>query len=165
MFSGANLFKRVYATHEAENRQKSSTSEEVDVYGELSTNEREKNRKIKKCWEKVAPKLRSLIFAEKNTVNVLPDDYYANPDYHRDSNWLVQRYLRISIVSRKIVEGNYFNAFVTFAICVAGILVGVQTYPGLADNPIVDDLDHSVLAIFTLEIVMKVCMEGLKPWM
>eukprot|EP00937_MAST-01D_sp_MAST-1D-sp2_P002973 g2973.t1 len=54
--------------------------------------------------------------------------------------------------------------FILGVIIFAGVLVGVQTYPGMDEDPVVQYCDLVVLAIFTVEIALKVFQEGFKPW-
>ena len=49
-------------------------------------------------------------------------------------------------------------------IIFAGVLVGVQTFPGYEDDPIISWLDLLVLAIFTVEVALKIFSEGFQPW-
>lgn len=48
-------------------------------------------------------------------------------------------------------------------ILLAGLLVGLQTYPGMSGDPVVKFLDMFVLAVFTLEVVLKIMSEGMEP--
>ena len=48
-------------------------------------------------------------------------------------------------------------------IVIAGVLVGLQTYPSLASDPAITLLDQSVLFVFTLEVVLKIIAEGMQP--
>ena len=49
-------------------------------------------------------------------------------------------------------------------ICVAGLLVGIQTYDGMEDDPTLVALDYVILGIFILELILKIVAEGLRPW-
>lgn len=50
-----------------------------------------------------------------------------------------------------------------FSIIAAGILVGVQTYPSMADNPIISVMDVIIQCIFTSDCVLKISREGVHP--
>jgi voltage-gated sodium channel len=72
----------------------------------------------------------------------------------------------MSATLRKIAEAAWFQNFVTAAIIFAGVLVGIETYPSLAEKygSILHILDTIILIIFILEIVVKMGAEGNKPW-
>lgn len=67
---------------------------------------------------------------------------------------------------KNIANSKWFQNFVTVAILVAGVLVGIATYADFAEEHKVtlEILNKIVLAIFILEIVVKVIAEGNKPW-
>ena len=67
----------------------------------------------------------------------------------------------------KIVDSPYFKHTVTGVILFAGVLVGIETYPHLVQRygPVLHALDALVLAIFTLEIVVKMAAHGNRPWL
>lgn len=67
---------------------------------------------------------------------------------------------------RAIAEASWFQNFVTAVIIVAGILVGVETYPHLAHtyHSTLMVLDKIILAIFIVEIAVKMGAEGTRPW-
>jgi len=46
---------------------------------------------------------------------------------------------------------------------VAGILVGLETYPALANNAIMYIIDELVLSMFALEVILKLMSEGRDP--
>ena len=65
----------------------------------------------------------------------------------------------------KITKTNSFDNFIIGIILFAGLLVGVQTYKEFANRhiEILTFLDSIVLAIFTLEAVIKILAEGKRP--
>ena len=67
---------------------------------------------------------------------------------------------------RKIVESPWFNAFIICVIIAAGIVVGIQTFPAidLAHAGLWEFLNRLILAIFTLEIVVKMTALSPQPW-
>ncbi len=65
---------------------------------------------------------------------------------------------------KTLTESNLFQRLILSTIIVAGVVAGLDTYPAFAHNPFLDLLDKVVLAIFTLEVVLKVAAEGSKPW-
>jgi voltage-gated sodium channel len=52
---------------------------------------------------------------------------------------------------------------VVVCICVAGVLVGVQSYPSMDGNPILAVLDVLVQVVFTVECGVKIFAEGTRP--
>lgn len=67
---------------------------------------------------------------------------------------------------RPIVESPRFEQFIIAVILFAGVLVGLETYPGIVDEygHILYTLDAIVLGIFIVEIILKMGAEGKKPW-
>eukprot|EP00873_Tetraselmis_striata_P012326 jgi/Tetstr1/432590/TSEL_021960.t1 len=73
-----------------------------------------------------------------------------------------------------IARSSLFTNFITAVIILASALVGVQTYPSMeyipgretnsAASKVWNVMDQVVLAIFTLEVVLKVLAEGNAPW-
>ena len=57
-----------------------------------------------------------------------------------------------------------FTAFIISCILVAGVLVGLQTYPALASSPAVAGVDYAILAIFCVECGVKIVAEDRQPW-
>ena len=68
-------------------------------------------------------------------------------------------------ICRKISRANWFSNFILFVICLAAVVVGMQTYKAfeLKHRVILDALDFIVLGIFVLEAVIKIVAEGKKP--
>ena len=68
-------------------------------------------------------------------------------------------------ICSKITKTNSFDNFIIGIILFAGLLVGVQTYKEFANRhiEILTFLDSLVLAIFTLEAVIKILAEGKRP--
>lgn len=72
----------------------------------------------------------------------------------------------MSQLARRIVEANWFHYFITGVIVVAGALVGIETSPAMVESygGALHFLDRVVLAIFVIEIVIKLVAEGNAPW-
>ncbi|MEW7291237.1 ion transporter [Aquimarina sp. 2304DJ70-9] len=66
-----------------------------------------------------------------------------------------------------ISESKWFQNFVTIAILIAGVLVGIATYPEFSakHEAILELLNKIILGIFIIEIVVKIIAEGNKPWL
>ena len=67
---------------------------------------------------------------------------------------------------RLITESQPFNQFIIAVIILAGILVGLETYPGIVERyvTILYTLDAIVLGIFIVEIILKMGAQGRRPW-
>jgi hypothetical protein len=61
------------------------------------------------------------------------------------------------------VETKIFYSIIVSAILLAGILVGVGTFPKYQDSSTIDSIDLMVQIIFTVEPVVKVACEGVNP--
>src|SRR5438067_12494166 len=61
---------------------------------------------------------------------------------------------------------NAFDHFITAVVAGSGVLVGLQTNATMMDAhaQLLEDLDDLVVAIFTLELLFKVVLEGKRPW-
>ena len=66
----------------------------------------------------------------------------------------------------QVGEAEWCTNFITIVILIAGVLVGIETYPAVAErfHSILMVLDQVVLWIFVLEVVVKMGAEGSKPW-
>lgn len=96
-------------------------------------------------------------------ISTEPEDFCRNPLYYENS--IVKIYLHASMYSYDVVHGNeYFNMFMTFVIVIAGVLVGIESYPGLISDKLSAQLDIVIVTIFLLELLFKICMEGVRPW-
>jgi voltage-gated sodium channel len=65
-----------------------------------------------------------------------------------------------------IAADKRFQNFITLVILAAGVLVGLETYPGVMDSygDVLHALDKLVLWIFVAEILIKMIAEGRRPW-
>jgi voltage-gated sodium channel len=72
----------------------------------------------------------------------------------------------MSAFCQRIVSSNTFQHFITAVIVLAAVLVGVETYPSMVTRhgALLHALDKVVLAIFVVEIVLKMAAEGGRPW-
>ena len=69
-----------------------------------------------------------------------------------------------SVKLLNITYGDKCSNFILGVIILAGVLVGVQTYPGMEDDPVVKAIDMCVLVVFILELLAKFFSEGLRPY-
>ena len=42
--------------------------------------------------------------------------------------------------------------------------MGIQTYAGMETDPVVTTIDNIILITFCVEILVKMCAEGMAPW-
>jgi voltage-gated sodium channel len=57
-----------------------------------------------------------------------------------------------------------FTILIILTIILAGVLVGLDTYEQLQDIVALNILEILIVVIFVIEIVIKICAEGTKPW-
>ena len=67
---------------------------------------------------------------------------------------------------KKIAESKFFHDFILLVILGAGTIVGLETYPYIAEahGRLFRFLDDTILAIFVVEIIIKMGAHGRKPW-
>ncbi len=67
---------------------------------------------------------------------------------------------------QRVRDARWFNNLITAVILAAGVVVGVETYPGLVDRhgTILHFLNELILWIFVAEIAVKMGAEGKRPW-
>lgn len=77
------------------------------------------------------------------------------------------RYLMLASTATKLAEHSTFSLFITGVICMAGLLVGLQTSNEVEDaiGSGLSVIDSMILAVFTAEVAIKLVAEGLQPWM
>ena len=65
-----------------------------------------------------------------------------------------------------IAQAAWFQHFITAVILAAGVVVGFETYPRVADQhgPTLHWLNDIILWIFVAEVVIKIGANGSKPW-
>jgi len=76
----------------------------------------------------------------------------------------LSRFEKVSHHAMGISVSDQFNVFIISVIFLAGLLVGLQTYPQLENQSVVSGLDTFVLSVFVFEVAIKVLAEGRKPW-
>jgi voltage-gated sodium channel len=67
---------------------------------------------------------------------------------------------------KKIVDSKLFQYFIIGVILLAGVVVGLETYPAVtADySGLLYFFDRLILYIFVVEIILKMAAQGNKPW-
>lgn len=73
---------------------------------------------------------------------------------------------RLTVISREIINNRYFNYFIFFLIFLSAVIIGIETYPGLASryHALLSLTDRIIIALFTLEIALKIGSNGMRPW-
>jgi voltage-gated sodium channel len=66
----------------------------------------------------------------------------------------------------RIAHSNWFHHCITAVILLAGLLIGLETDPGLVAEwgHVLHVFDKVILGIFTVEVAVKMLAEGNKPW-
>ena len=76
---------------------------------------------------------------------------------------MIDSYLKLSKFCSSSSNHPAFVNFITVIIVIAGVLVGVGTYPGMETNKSLEFVDQIILAIFTFEVVVKLIAENFHP--
>lgn len=68
--------------------------------------------------------------------------------------------------SKILTESKGFQNTIIIVILLAGVIVGLETYPSImaVHGDLLHILDHLVLYIFVVEILLKITAKGRKPW-
>ena len=69
-------------------------------------------------------------------------------------------------LTQKIIINKLFNIFIFTIILLSAVIVGLETYPGLAKQyqDFLSLTDRLIIAIFTIEIALKIISNGKRPW-
>ena len=67
------------------------------------------------------------------------------------------------LVNQYVCGSAGFNSLVVVCIIIAGVLVGVQSYPSMEKNPATNAMDLAVQGVFTAECLLKIFAEGRYP--
>jgi voltage-gated sodium channel len=73
---------------------------------------------------------------------------------------------RLFDIARKVIASRLFNNFIFLLILLSAGIIGMETYPGLADqyHDILSLADRLIIALFTIEIALKIFSHGKRPW-
>jgi voltage-gated sodium channel len=68
-------------------------------------------------------------------------------------------------IAQKITKYKTFNVFIFVVIIISAIIIGIETYSGIAANHkfLLKFLDNLIISIFVLEIVLKIISYGKRP--
>jgi hypothetical protein len=93
------------------------------------------------------------------------EEYLANRVQASHYSGLVQLYVRMGDSCFQFSRAQAFENFILLVIVVASLLIALETYDELEGNSAIYAFDQIILAIFTLEVILKVLGETLRPWM
>lgn len=67
---------------------------------------------------------------------------------------------------KRTADSPAFQNFITAVIILAGIIVGIQTNHAAVESfgHVLEGIDYAILAIFVVEIIVKMGAEGNRPW-
>mmetsp|Transcript_14306 Transcript_14306/g.29405 ORF Transcript_14306/g.29405 Transcript_14306/m.29405 type:complete len:927 (+) Transcript_14306:101-2881(+) len=129
--------------------------------GNAAKKMQEKEKKDKKRESKMG----SDLISEEDLADMAEKMASEVPDKWRDpdcaNNPITKGWMALSQRIRKFAYGERFGYFILGCIVVAGVLVGMQTYPGMETNSTVTTTDNIILYIFTAETGLKILSEGL----
>ena len=96
--------------------------------------------------------LEEIDFTYEDLINL----YYAAIDINKQGTSICDTYVRAGNAIRRTVQHWIFNTFGTCVILAAGVLVGIQTYPGMEENQTILILDALIMAWFEIESIMNI---------
>ena len=73
---------------------------------------------------------------------------------------------KLTLFLKDIADARWFQNLITFAILVAGVVVGIETYPSMVERHggVLHFLNEVILWLFVVEVVVKIGAEGKRPW-
>jgi len=122
---------------------------------------------IDKEEAKLQAKLKAVLISAWDGVELLDLLSADENDAKAIHNPILKLYFRASIHCQRIVGSTLFVNFITFVICIAGIMVGIGTYDAMnvgMYGEVFKLLDEIILGIFCLEIILKTVGEYDKPY-
>eukprot|EP00935_MAST-01C_sp_MAST-1C-sp1_P000434 g434.t1 len=78
--------------------------------------------------------------------------------------WVAAQYTRMGAWLKHTTETERFNSFMLLVVCLAGFIVGVQVGYDLNNDPVLAVFDWVILALFTIECLMKIFAHPWAPW-
>lgn len=68
--------------------------------------------------------------------------------------------------AQTLTQASHFQRFIVAVIVVNGAIVGMETYPGLMARwgGLLETLNQTCLAIFSVEILLRILAHGARPW-
>lgn len=70
-------------------------------------------------------------------------------------------------ISRKIINSRLFNYFIFSLILLSAVIIGIETYPAMANQyrDVLSLIDQIIIALFTIEIALKIISNGKRSWL
>jgi len=126
----------------------------------------EKKKQLAASENKIADKYEVEEEEHISTPEELEAEFGVYNKYTDVAAWhpMFTPYIKFCNLNEKIAENDHFNNFVMVCIIIAGALVGIQTYPGMDDNAMVNLADVIILVVFCMECVFKIFAEGIAIW-
>ena len=128
---------------------------------------REKRKQADMYYKNLKTSMMSSLGLSKTNLQTddgKPPNYYYDSEHHPTMNKFLKMYLdNCAKPAVAILEREYFNNAIIIVIIVAGINVGVQSYPAMDKLVFFKVLDFLILLAFILECVLKVAAEGIRP--
>lgn len=138
-----------------------------DTDDELEEQARERRKQKDLYYKNLKDGMMSSLGLSKknlNSENDKPEDYYYNSKYHETFPDFLKAYLDYCAVpSVQILDREDFNNGIIIVIIVAGINVGIQTYPATDQYLFFKVLDFLILIAFIVECALKIAAEGIRP--
>lgn len=74
--------------------------------------------------------------------------------------------MRLIPLTQKIINNKLFNSFLFAVILLSAVIIGLETYNGFAEQyrDTLTLIDKLIIAIFTIEITLKIISNGKRPW-
>ncbi len=74
--------------------------------------------------------------------------------------------IRLIPLTKKIINNKLFNISLFAVILLSAVIIGLETYPRLAKQyyDILSLIEQLIIAIFTIEITLKIISHGKRPW-
>jgi voltage-gated sodium channel len=92
------------------------------------------------------------------------DLFYEELDISQFSP-LKQSWITFGFRLRVVTKNIIFEILINLTIILAGLVVGLSFYPELKESTLLTCMEYIILGIFSLEILMKLAMDPLRPWM
>jgi voltage-gated sodium channel len=74
---------------------------------------------------------------------------------------------RLVGISQKIVNNRFFSYFIFSLILLSAVIIGIETYPAIANqyHNVLSLIDRLIITFFSIEIILKILSNGKRPWL
>ena len=128
-----------------------------DVMEKLEISLKKNVRSIKDMWHK-----NYSAFLKRFQPEIRDENYFVEPSNFKTYPWIVIKYVELAKYLRGVIKTETYSNGIIAIICLAGLNVGIQTYP--VDKETFEGLDLAILICFIVEAGIKIISEGLQPW-